>query len=269
MSDTNLIQPSANNPNTQPVNNNPYPSNNSMSQPGTPFNPQNYYPYPPQFQGTYPNFVNQPKIDSMVLKQMIDQEIEAVVPKRMSKWFGSIQYRPKRMTFATQDADEKIYVLVRMHWIRNIGWIINNIFYALIPFISIIILQLLNISIEFLSFRVFIIILLAYYSIIFSNVIKNFYDWYYDIYIVTNHRILDYEFSPFQGYKVAEAPLRSLEDVEEQSLGFLADMLNYGTIKVRTASNAGELSFDYIADPTRVRDVIMDLVKIVKRYTDG
>jgi len=249
----------------------PYYPNQGNAQYPAPLNPQGY-PYPPQFQGSYPNPNMQNGsvgTDYAGVKKLIDQELDAAVPKTTSKWFGSIQYRPKRMKFATQDIDEKIYVLVRMHWIRNIGWIINNIFYALIPFIAIIILQVLNISLEFLSFRVFIIILLAYYSIIFSNVIKNFYDWYYDIYIVTNHMVLDYTFSPFQGYTVTEAPLRSLEDVEEMSLGFLADIFNYGSIKVRTASNAGELSFDYIADPTRVRDVIMDLVKIIKRYSDG
>jgi len=229
--------------------------------------PQGYYPQqgqdisnqiPPSYAANINN-----------VKQLIDQEIDKAVPKELSRWFGSIQYRPKRMKFATQNVGEKIYILVRMHWIRNLGWIMNNIFYANIPFVILLILQLLKTDIQFLSLRLFVILLLAYYSIIFTNIIRQFYDWYYDVYIVTNERILDYTFSPFRGYEVTEAPLASIEDVEERSLGLLADLFNYGTIKARTASNAGELSFDYIADPTRVRDIIMDLAKIIKMYRYG
>jgi len=272
------IQNGGLNPNVYPHNNTqgnylqPGPSQEQKPYPNQPqhynqaqqgYNPEQ--PYYPQPNGYTPQFqqVVQPTQD---LRKVVDEELEKIVPKEFSRWFGSIQYRPRKMSFATQNVGEKIYVLVRMHWIRNIGWILNNIFYTFIPFIVLGVLQLLSVNLEFLSIRIFVIILLAYYSIIFSNVIKDFYDWYFDVYIVTNERILDYVFDPFKGYHVTEAPLESIQDVEEKSMGFLADIFNYGSVKARTASNAGELSFDYIADPTRVRDIIMDLAKIIKSF---
>jgi len=209
------------------------------------------------------------------LKNLINEELEKVVPAELSKWFGSIQYRPRKMKFATQNIGEKIYIIVRMHWIRNLGWILNNIIYALLPFGLIFLIQLVGLAkwfeteLPFLTFRIIVILILAYFSIIFTNLLKSFYDWYYDVYIVTNERIVDYIFSPFTGYVVTEAPLESIQDVEEKSLGFLADLFNYGSVKARTASTTGELSFDFIADPTKVRDIIMDLAKIVKMYKNA
>lgn len=203
------------------------------------------------------------------LREIVDLELEKVVPQKFSKWFGSIQYRPSKVNFATQNPDERVYLVIRMHWIRNIGWILNYIFYSTIPFILLTALNLLNISVSFLSFTNYTLILLIYYSLLLTGLIRNFFDWYYDVYIVTNERILDYEFKPFVGYTLTEAPLDSIQDVEEKSLGFLADIFDYGSIKVRTASTAGELSFDYIADPVQVRDTISDLAKIIKRFNNA
>ncbi len=203
------------------------------------------------------------------IRELVDMEIEKVVPRKFSKWFGSIQYRPTKVRFATQNPDERVYLVIRMHWIRNLGWILNHIFYSTLPFILLTVLNLLNINLSFLSFQNYTIILLVFYSIILTSVIRNFFDWYFDVYIVTNERVLDYEFKPFVGYVLTEAPLDSIQDVEEKSLGFLADIFDYGSIKVRTASTAGELAFDYIADPVQVRDTISDLAKIIKRYQNA
>jgi hypothetical protein len=198
------------------------------------------------------------------MREKITSEIERIVPKKSSHSFGSIQYRPGKVTFATQNDEEKVYVLVRTHWIKNLGWIVNNIIYSLLPLIVLFVLNLLNISIEFISFNLYIIIVLAYYSIIFTNVVRSFYDWYFDTFIVTNERIVDYDFRPFRGYTVKEAGLDDIEDVEEKSSGLIASIFNFGDLITRTSSTAGELTFFAIAEPTKVRDILMDLALIVK-----
>lgn len=200
------------------------------------------------------------------VRDKINREFYKVIPKSESKSLGSVMYRPKRITFATQNKEERVFVLIRAHWIKNLQWVINNFVYSILPLGLLFVGNLLNVSLEFLSFKVYLAIILAYYSIIFTNVIRSFYDWYYDTFIVTNERIVDYEFNPFRGYKVKEAGLESIEDVEERASGLISTIFNYGDLITRTSSTVGELTFNSIADPTRVRDILMDLSKIVKTY---
>jgi hypothetical protein len=232
--------------------------------------PINYPPpYPPQPPYYYQPQYSQPRTSPQERNRMKNSEIDKVIPKKKFKAFGSMQYRPSQVHFATQDSNEKVYVLVRQHWSVNWGWLNRNSFYILIPLIIAIVINFLNIKTSFLSVKFYFLILLAYYSLILTNIIRNFFDWYYDLYIVTNNRFLDYEFKPFTSYTIMEADLESIEDVKEKSSGFLADLFNYGDLKISTASKEGEVFFNKIPDPTKVRDILIDLSKIAKKYNNG
>ncbi len=200
------------------------------------------------------------------LAQVVDEELERVVPEKVSKWFGSLSYRPKATFFSNQNPEEKVYLLLRRHWIKNLGWIISNTFYAFVPIIILVISDALRISLDFISFKVYFIIILAYYSVILTNVLRNFYDWYFDIYIVTNERVLEYSFSPFVSYSILEAELESIQDVKESANGVVADIFSYGDLRITTASRLGELFFDSIPSSTEVRNILMDLVEIIDEY---
>ena len=159
------------------------------------------------------------------------QLIEANNLIRKLKANGSLNglnIEPRNLHFATQDRDEKIYIYIRRHWIENIRWILTNFVYILIPIIIAILANLLNISFGFLSLSEYTILLISYYSIIFTNSLKNFFNWYFDPYIITNQRVVHYEFKPFSNYEVKETSLTSIENVSEASYGFIAGILIMG-----------------------------------------
>lgn len=213
---------------------------------------------------------NSDKTDSHKLQK--NREFESIIPKKNNgNRFGTLVYRPKGTFFATQNPGEKVFVLVRQFWLINLGWILRNSFYAVIPFITYSILNLLNLRIpeNLISQRIIALILLAYYSILFSNVYRLFVDWYFDVFIITNERVVDYDFKPFTNYTVKEAELENIEDVSEASKGPIASIFDYGDITATTASETGALSLEKIPSPTKVRDVLMDLSKIAKKYSDG
>lgn len=203
------------------------------------------------------------------LTKLIDNELEKIVPRQSSKGFGSLEFRPRKMKFATQNPDEKVFVLVRTHWSKNIGWVFNNILYALFPLVLLLAADFFDFSLNFISFRVYFVMVLAYYSILLTNILRHFYDWYFDVFIVTNQRVLDYEFKPFTSYKVMEAELESIQDVQEKAAGLLSDIFGYGDLNIRTASTTGELTFNAIPDPTEVRNILMDLIDVIDQYKHG
>lgn len=191
------------------------------------------------------------------------QEFKQVIPKREGRSWSGLLLRPKHVSFATQNHGEQIFILLRRHWSTNLGWIINEIFYSLIPVLLYLGADLIGFNlIESLSGKLFVVMLLIYYSFIFTNSIRHLYDWYYNVYIVTNERVIDYDFIPFASRAVAETVLTSVQDVKEKSIGFLPSLFNYGEVSIYSAADRNVITFEAVPNPTFVRDKIADLAKI-------
>lgn len=179
------------------------------------------------------------------------------------KIFGTLEVLPKDFYFETQNKGERVYIKTRPHPLVNIGWVTNFSFMLIAPLFIYFVIAALPFSIDDFMPGTYttIIILLIYYSISFTYFLYNFVDWYFDIFLVTNERIVNIEFSPFKQHRVSEARLRNIEDVSESVIGFLPSMFNYGDVKVQTAAQHDYFVFKAVPDPTWFRDVIMDLSK--------
>ncbi len=247
------------------MNNQPY-NPNIQPQPVQPRINQPYPSYAP-IPVSSPGGIPAPQMLPNSSKTIGLREINRAVPQHKGSSWGSVEYRPSHVRFATQNKGEKVYVLVRRHWITNISWIIRNLGYSLVPPIFIFILNLLNIEFnEVFTPKGIFLILLAFYSVIFTNLVKEFFDWYFDPYIVTNERMLSYEFKPFFSYTVTEAALENIEDVKETGAsGIFQSIFNYGDIRILTASRTGQVMFKSVPKPTQIRDTILDLRNIVRK----
>lgn len=179
-----------------------------------------------------------------------------------------VDFEPRETKFATQNPNEKIFVFLRRHWTENIRWIVRNLVYSTFPFILYSFLKLFQVDLTFLERREIVLILASYYSLIVTNIMRDFFDWYFDPYIITNERIIHYEFKPFTKYLVKEANLADVESISEESAGLLAGLWGYGTLTVSTESQLEEdiIIFEDIPHPTSVRDILFDLSKVAKKY---
>lgn len=247
------------------MNNQPY-NPNIQPQPVQPRVNQPYPSYAP-IPVTTQNGAPAPQMLPNSSKAIGLREINRAVPKHQGSSWGSVEYRPSHVRFATQNKGEKVYVLVRRHWITNLSWIFRNFFYGIIPPLILFILGFLNIDFnEVFTPKGIFLILLAYYSFIFTNVVKEFFDWYFDPYIVTNERMLSYEFKPFFSYTVTEASLENIEDVQETGgSGVAQSIFNFGDVRILTAARVGEIMFKSVPKPTQIRDTILDLRNIVRK----
>jgi len=244
--------------NNQPPEQRPVNSKTITNYPGT------YYAYPAN-----PGFL-QTKPSKEELENLKISEFEKVVPAPSGGAWQSVQIRPKA-TFATQNPGEKIYILARRHWITNIGWVTRNFIYSLLPFLLLLVLDLFNVKLpmDAEAQRLYFVLILAFYSLIFTNVIRDFFDWYFDPYIITNERILDFTFNPFTNYTAEEAPLENIETVKQNTKGIIGALFNYGDIIVSTEAFSTVITFEAAANPSRVRDIVSDLAKIARTYSYG
>jgi hypothetical protein len=86
-----------------------------------------------------------------------------------------------------------------------------------------------------------------------------FIDYYLDVYIVTNERIVNIEQNGFFRREISELNLHQVQDVSAKVNGFFPTMMHYGNIFIQTAGERENFIFKSIPNPYRVSKLIVDL----------
>lgn len=175
-------------------------------------------------------------------------------------FFPAIFDHPEHLAFAEQEDDEKIELFLRQHGIVNIGWIITGIVGLIVPVIIIqldVIFRLNLFSMLPLSIEISGIIL--WYLLILAYVFEKFLYWYFNIYIITNHHLVDVDFLSLMYRKITEAQLVDVQDVSASVKGVFGPLFNFGDVVIETAGQAQKLEFVNVPKPDLVADRIEDL----------
>lgn len=196
------------------------------------------------------------------------ETLRSILPERKEGTISSVVVLPEEMEFETQNPSEQVYILLRRHPITNWGWIITSVISTFIPPIVFIALSYFNVDIaETFSLKITYIMaaVILWYMVVITTAFMRFLDWYFNIYIVTNERILDFDFNPLAYHKISEASLENIEDATQETIGFLPMLFNYGDVYIQTAGDRREFDFTSVANPSWLRDKIMDLRDLVVR----
>lgn len=86
-----------------------------------------------------------------------------------------------------------------------------------------------------------------------------FIDFYLDISIVTNDRIIDVTHTGLFSRKIAEFDLFRIQDVSADVHGLFASLFNYGNLHIKTASTTADLVFNNIPNPNFLRGELIRL----------
>jgi len=94
----------------------------------------------------------------------------------------------------------------------------------------------------------------------------HFIDYYLDIWIVTNDRIVDIEQFGLFSRSISEVDLFRIQDVTSYVKGFFPTFFNYGDLHIKTASSNIEIVFKQIRDPNHVREHLIKLSDMDRRH---
>lgn len=86
-------------------------------------------------------------------------------------------------------------------------------------------------------------------------------DYYFDVWIITSERVINIEQKGLFNRGVSELIYAKIQDVSTEVMGFLPTIINYGDVKIQTASEDKEFLFRTVSDPYRIKDIIMNLQK--------
>lgn len=176
--------------------------------------------------------------------------------------FASYAVAPTGVTFESQEAGEKIILLLRQHIVVLVPPIFIIVFLLLVPVIASPILSVLGI--DFSSFLTEVQVLLLtvfWYLLVFTFALYRFIFWYFNIYILTNERIIDFDFRGILHKQSSFAKLTQIEDVSPKMIGFFSTFFNYGDIYIQTAGEQREFDFHKVPRPDAIANRILEEVR--------
>ncbi|MCA9376172.1 MAG: PH domain-containing protein [Candidatus Doudnabacteria bacterium] len=90
-------------------------------------------------------------------------------------------------------------------------------------------------------------------------------DRYFDVWVITNERLIDVEQKSFFNRTTSELELDKIQDVTVEVKGVLPTLFHYGTIHVQTAAIQRNFSIQDIKYPYVVKDI---LIELERAYTE-
>lgn len=173
----------------------------------------------------------------------------------------SFAVSPEGVRFETQEKEEQVVLFLRQHLITLfapavlvVGMALAPV--ALLPFLS----TFLTLPVEIPTS--YIIVGTAFwYVVTFGLALMSFLRWFFNIYIVTDKRIVDIDFLHLLYKEFSEARLERIQDISFKSGGILAAFFDYGDAYVQTAGEMPNIEFVSVPKPARVVETISALLE--------
>lgn len=161
--------------------------------------------------------------------------------------------------FPSQQPQEKVFLLLRRHWFTYVAFLVIAGIMSIPLFILLGFWLVSSESFTPLAINLSILGASAYFLFVIAVLLYGFIDYYLDVYIVTNERIVDITQDGFFKRSISELYLREVQDVSAQVKGFFPTIMHYGEIVIQTAGEKPNFFFRNVPNPYRISKIIVDL----------
>lgn len=191
-------------------------------------------------------------------KKLTKKSVKLDTRSRMSP-FTAFAVNPYGVRFETQEAEEQVALFLRQHLVVNVPWIAVTIIFLLAP--SVLFPLILGSLPAPLPFAYVLIGTLSWYLVTVGFALINFLHWFFNIYIVTNERIIDIDFQYLLFKRFSQAELERIQDISYTAGGIFATVFHYGNVYVQTAGEMPNLEFLAVPRPDKVVEKIRALTE--------
>lgn len=169
------------------------------------------------------------------------------------------------MALVELDAGEEILFTIRKHWLQFFLESIGFIFAIILPPI-VFLVAAASIGLE-LTKNVVLLAAFAYLwwlAFAWTFFFISWTDYYLDIWVITNKRLIDIEQRGLFVRDIASLWLEDMQDVKIEISGILSTLLKLGEIRLQTAAANQEFVIRHARNPEYYKEKIMALVR--ERY---
>jgi len=175
------------------------------------------------------------------------------------KLFHSFCIRPDTR-FDTQQSEENVYLVLRAHPITLLPVLLNSFFMGIILVVS---------NAFFPSFFTpgqMVFADLFFTAFIGAYLWHGFINWYFNVGIISDQRVVDVDFSLILYKEVTYTLLSHIEDVTSKSGGFFNSLFNFGNLFVQTAGTEVNTEFMNIPHPSSAAKIIDGIIQEQKSH---
>jgi len=172
--------------------------------------------------------------------------------------------------FTSGNPDEKIIAVIHRHWF--------NMFLQYIPILILLAVMIVSYSLQpyifsdftneagrklFYFVQSFLLLCIWIYGFVI------WFDYYLDIWIITNKRIVNVEQKGLFSRKVSELEYKHIQDISTDVRGFFPTILNYGDLTVQTAAEMSHFIFRSVGNPYKIKSLIIKQIKKRSENSDS
>jgi uncharacterized membrane protein YdbT with pleckstrin-like domain len=168
---------------------------------------------------------------------------------------------PIPVRFEGEEDGEQVLFLLRAHQFTNLGWVLITLAFLAVPLClkAFPIGKFLDLDFD-LESGVLLLVAATWFLIVLGLAFQQFLHWYFNIYILTNKRIVDIDFYGLFYRSVSQTTLSNVQDITYTKGGIAQNFFDYGDIRIQTAGTAANFEFENIPDPEGSQKQILELV---------
>lgn len=181
------------------------------------------------------------------------QKIQNILgtPKKNS---ASFLVNPKVFDFPEREEGEEIFLAIRSHWLINLKWILLAIIMLFIPipfkFFDFFSSMPFNYKTIFITF---------WYILTFVYAFEHFLSWYFDVFVITDQRLVDIKFNNLLNKHFAEVSMDKIQDISSSVRGLFGTFFNFGNILVQTASEINQMTLRNVPKPEKIIKLLQEI----------
>lgn len=157
--------------------------------------------------------------------------------------------------------EERIVLKLRKHWVILVRDTIGTVLLAFFPLILLAIVQIM--APQFLNFHGYLAFMsfasIVWLLLIFLSLAVIWTDYYLDLWIVTDQRIISVDQISLFNRKVTTLSHERIQEITVKEENFMQAFFKYGTLDIETASPTdGDATMEGIPHPEHVRKTILE-----------
>tara|TARA_Y100001970_G_scaffold266437_1_gene355129 strand:- start:53 stop:607 length:555 start_codon:yes stop_codon:yes gene_type:complete len=170
-----------------------------------------------------------------------------------------------------QKKDEKILHVLHRHWFTFLPTFTTVLFLFAVPFgLYILISNLFPTILENQAAYAFLVLAGSTYFLgLLLLLFTKFNEFYLDVWIITDKRIVDVEQWTLFSRTISELDLFRIQDVTVDTIGFFPTVLKYGTVSIKTASDNIGIVFYDVGNANPIRQMLIELSEKDRRKEQG
>lgn len=144
--------------------------------------------------------------------------------------------------------NEEIFKTIRRHWLTYLFSIFITFILICLPFLFIVPLF------QWGKWGILLFFLIILVAIVFG--LRTFVLWYYNIFVITNKRVIDIDQKSFFSRVVWDSSLDRIQDVTYSKKGLIQTLFNYGNIQIIPTGSTTKVEIINIHNPQKVQEMI-------------